>query len=328
MSDAARMNCIEIREPGGPDVLTPAMRPVPRPGHGEVLIKVAAAGINRPDVFQRMGAYPPPDGASDLPGLEVAGEIADLGPGVTPDWLGRQVCALLPGGGYADYAVADIRTCLPVPDGFSMTEAAAMPETFFTVWTNVFEDGRLAEGERLLMPGGASGIGTTAIKMALAWGASVVATAGTAEKCDTLRDLGAARVFNYREDDWESAIAEGGGVDVVLDMVGGENVDRHLNCLRPGGRHVSIAFLAGKSATVDITRIMKKRLVLTGSTLRGRDIGEKGRIARELETRIWPLMGAHDLRPVVDRTFPLAEAANAHRHMEDGGHIGKIVLVP
>ena len=320
------MTAIEISQPGGPDVLKPGERPRPVPGLGEVLIRVEAAGINRPDVLQRQGFYPAPPGASDLPGLEVAGEIVDLGTGVPDSLTGTRVCALLPGGGYAQYAVVDHRHCLPVPDGFSMVEAAAMPETFCTVWTNVFQDAGLTSDERLLMPGGSSGIGTTAIMIAKAIGAEVFTTAGADEKCAAIADLGATRVFKYKTDDWEKQIKDAGGVDVVLDMVGGENVNKHLNCLRPHGRHVSIAFLGGMQATIDIVSIMRKRLTLTGSTLRSRTADEKADVIDGLRDHVWPLTGEHNLKPVIDSTFPLERASEAHDRMEEGSHIGKIVL--
>jgi len=320
------MTAVEISQPGGPEVLKPVERARPEPGPGEVLIRVAAAGINRPDVLQRMGFYPAPEGATDLPGLEVAGEIVALGTGVPDSLKDTKVCALLPGGGYAQYAVVDHRHCLPMPDGFSMVEAAAMPETFCTVWTNVFQDAGLNSDERLLMPGGSSGIGTTAIMIARAIGAEVFATAGTDEKCAAIAALGATRVFNYKTQDWEKEIKDAGGVDVVLDMVGGENVNKHLNCLRPHGRHVSIAFLGGMQATIDIVSIMRKRLTLTGSTLRARSADEKAEVIDGLRDHVWPLTGEHDLKPVIDSTFPLEQAAKAHARMDEGSHVGKIVL--
>ena len=320
------MTAIEITEPGGPDVLKPVTRDKPVPGEGEVLIKVAAAGVNRPDVLQRMGMYPPPEGASDLPGLEVAGEITETGAGVDKARIGEKVCALMAGGGYAEYAIAEARLALPVPDGLSMVEAAGLPETFFTVWTNVFEDGALKEGERLLVHGGTSGIGMTAIGMAKARGAEIIATAGSPEKCETLREMGVHAAYNYRDDDWETLIGKDGGVDVVLDMVGGPYVIKNLNCLRPGGRHVSIAFLQGMTGEVNIMQIMRGRLTLTGSTLRARTNEEKARIAQELQTHIWPLISAGNIRPVIDSTFPLADAARAHEKMEASVHMGKIIL--
>ncbi|MBB5518583.1 NAD(P)H-quinone oxidoreductase [Amphiplicatus metriothermophilus] len=320
------MRCIEIVKPGGPEVLRLATRPTPKPGKGEVLVKVAMAGVNRPDVLQRLGHYPPPEGASDLPGLEVSGEVVAVGPDVHGERVGDKVCALLPGGGYAEYALAHEGSCLPVPRGLSMAEAAALPETCFTVWANVFEDGGLKGGETLLVHGGTSGIGVAAIAMAKAFDAQVVATASSAEKLDAIRRRGADHAFNYQTDKWEEEIAALGGVDVVLDMAGGDFVARNLQCLKPGGRHVSIAFLRGATAEVNIFAIMRKRLRLTGSTLRGRDNGEKARIAFALRNHVWPLIEAGRITPALDRIFPLADAARAHERMEAGRHIGKIVL--
>ncbi|MCI5044584.1 MAG: NAD(P)H-quinone oxidoreductase [Aquisalinus sp.] len=326
MSDQNQMTAIEITQAGGPEVLQPAQRPIPSPADGEVLIKLAAAGVNRPDVLQRMGFYPPPEGASDLPGLEVAGEIIRVGNGIDENWIGRKVCALMAGGGYAEYAVADAGLCLPVPAGFTMAEAAALPETFFTVWTNVFEDGALQAGERLMVHGGTSGIGTTAIELATAFGSEVITTAGSAEKCETLREMGVLAAYNYKEDDWEKLITDAGGVDVILDMVGGPYVAKNLNCLRPGGRHVSIAFLSGMTAEVNIMQIMRGKLTLTGSTLRARSNGEKARIARALEEKVWPLLESGKIKPVIDSIFPMKEAHKAHTLMEASTHIGKIIL--
>ncbi|GAB4527448.1 MAG: NAD(P)H-quinone oxidoreductase [Amphiplicatus sp.] len=320
------MRCVEIARPGGPEVLRLATRPTPKPGKGEVLIKVAMAGVNRPDVLQRLGHYPPPEGASDLPGLEVSGEVVAVGPEVYGERVGDKVCALLPGGGYAEYALAHEGSCLPVPRGLSMAEAAALPETYFTVWANVFEDGALKGGETLLVHGGTSGIGVAAIAMAKAFDAQVIATASSAEKLEAIRGRGADHVFNYQTDKWEEKIAALGGVDVVLDMAGGDFVARNLECLKPGGRHVSIAFLRGDMAEVSIFAIMRKRLRLTGSTMRGRDNGEKARIAFELRNHVWPLIEAERIKAALDRVFPLAEAASAHERMEAGRHIGKIVL--
>ncbi len=325
----ATMTGIVIAEPGGPERLEPRRMPVPTPGPGEVLIRVEAAGINRPDVLQRRGVYPPPPGASPLPGLEVAGTVAALGPGVTAPAIGDRVCALLAGGGYAEWCVAPAPQCLPVPAGLSMVEAAALPETVFTVWTNVFERGRLARGEALLVHGGSSGIGTTAIQLAVAAGATVFATAGNADKCDACERLGAARAIDYRREDFVAVIREatgGRGVDVVLDMVGGDYLPRNLEALARDGRHVSIAFLRGATATIDIGLVMRQRLVLTGSLLRPRSVAEKGAIASAVKARVWPLIESGDFRPVIFATFPLAEAAAAHALMESGGHIGKIVL--
>jgi putative PIG3 family NAD(P)H quinone oxidoreductase len=320
------MNAIEISAPGDADVLTLCKRPVPEPAAGEVLIKVTAAGINRPDVLQRMGLYPPPEGASDLPGLEVSGVVVKTGDGVEAGLMGQKVCALMPGGGYAEYAVADARLCLPVPDTLSMTEAAGLPETFFTVWTNVFEDGGLAAGETLLVHGGASGIGTTAIAMATTFGAKVITTAGTDEKCAMLEKMGAAHAFNYKTADWAAEIQKLGGVDVVLDMIGGDYVQRNLNCLKPRGRHVSIAFLGGMTAEINIMQVMRGRLTLTGSTLRARTPDEKALIASALRDRVWPLIEEGNIKPVIDQVMPLADASAAHKRMEASSHIGKIIL--
>ncbi len=322
----ASMRAIEIERPGGPEVLKLVERPLPRPGPSEVLIKIAAAGVNRPDILQRQGVYPPPEGASDLPGLEVAGEVVAIGSKVLTEQVGRPVTALLPGGGYAEYAVADEGCCMPVPRRLTLEEAAGLPETFFTVWANVFEDGRLRGGESLLVHGGASGIGVTAIAMAKAFGATVIATASTAEKLTALRALGADHVFNYAADNWDEAIAALGGVDVVLDMAGGDFVNRNLECLKHRGRHVSIAFLRGGLAPVNIFTIMRKRLTLTGSTLRARDNGEKARLAFALRQEVWPLIEAGRIKPVIDTVFPLEEAAKAHDRMEKSAHIGKIIL--
>jgi NADPH2:quinone reductase len=323
------MTAIEITAPGGPDVLQPTTRPVPQPGPGEVLIRVVAAGVNRPDVLQRAGAYPPPPGASDLPGLEVAGEIAAIGPDVTGFSVGDQVCALTPGGGYAEYCVTPAPQVLPVPKGLSLVEAAAVPETFFTVWSNVFDRGRLAEGETLLVHGGSSGIGTTAIQLAKAFGARVFTTAGSADKCEACERLGADRAINYKTEDYGAVIKEltgKKGVDVVLDMVGGDYVQRDIDIMAPDGRRVSIAFLGGPKVTLNLTKVMVNRLTLTGSTLRPRPVAEKGKIAQALRERVWPLLEAGKIKPLIFKTFPLAEAAAAHTLMESSSHIGKIVL--
>lgn len=325
----ATMTAIEISKPGGPEVLKPVSRPVPTPGHGEILVKVAAAGVNRPDVVQRMGLYPPPPGASDLPGLEIAGTVADVGPGVTRWGLGDQVCALVAGGGYAEYCLVDAPLALPVPDGMELTHAAALPETFFTVWTNVFDRARLQPGETILIHGGSSGIGTTAIQLVSHFGARVIATAGNADKCEACTRLGAARAINYREEDFVAAvqdITDGRGVDVILDMVGGEYVAKNIKALATEGRLVNIAFLQGSKVEVNLMPVMLKRLTLTGSTLRPRSLKEKTAIAEALEARVWPLLSAGRIAPVIDSTFPLAEAAKAHARMEESQHIGKIVL--
>jgi putative PIG3 family NAD(P)H quinone oxidoreductase len=330
MSDSlpASMTAIEIREHGGPEVLVPASRPVPQPAEGEVLIKVAVAGVNRPDVLQRQGGYAPPPGASDIPGLEIAGSIVALGAGVSEWTMGDQVTALVTGGGYAEYCAAPAAQCLPVPKGLSLAEAAALPETFFTVWSNVFDRGRLAEGEAFLVHGGSSGIGTTAIQLARAFGARAFATAGSAEKCKACEELGAERAVNYREEDFVEVVktATGGkGVDVILDMVGGDYIARDIAALAPDGRLVIIAFLGGPKAEVNFMPVMLKRLTLTGSTLRARSVEFKAAIAHNLKEKVWPMLEAGKLRPVMAKSFPLAEAAAAHALMESSAHIGKIV---
>ena len=325
----ATMTAIEIAAPGGPEQLRPTVRPVPVPGPGEVLIEVAAAGVNRPDVIQRLGHYAPPPGASDLPGLEVAGRVVGLGAGVSGLALGGSVCALLTGGGYAEYCTAPAVQCLPVPAALSVVEAAAVPETFFTVWHNVFERGALHAGESLLVHGGSSGIGTTAIQLGRAFGARGVTTAGSPDKCRVCEELGAERAIDYRSEDFVAVIKEltrGKGVDVILDMVGGDYLPRNLESLAADGRHVSIAFLRGAKVTLNLMPVMLKRQTLTGSTLRARPVAEKGRIAAALRDRVWPLLADGTVKVVVHRTFPLAEAAEAHRLMESSAHIGKIVL--
>lgn len=334
------MRAVEISQPGGPEVLRITERPMPQPGPRDVLIRVRAAGLNRPDVMQREGRYPPPPGASDIPGLEVAGTVETAGSAVT-DWsVGDPVCALVSGGGYAEFAVASARQCLPVPfvvtgGGPSGTaddpfvRAAALPETCFTVWTNVFERGGLASGETLLVHGGASGIGTTAIQLAVARGAVVVVTAGTDEKCRACERLGARRGINYRTEDFvEAAKAEtdGRGVDMVLDMVGGDYLERNLKTLAVGGRLVQISVQAGPKATIDLSRVMTRRLTITGSTLRPRTVEEKGAIADAVRQHVWPLMASGRFAPVIDSVFPLAQAADAHRRLESGAHVGKVVL--
>ena len=321
-----RMQVIEIREPGGPEVLVPAERDVPRPGKGEVLIKVAAAGVNRPDALQRAGSYPPPPGASEIPGLEVAGEVAALGEGVENFGIGDKVCALTTGGGYAEYCVAPSAQCLPVPQAMDFIHAAGLPETFFTVWSNVFDRAKLAAGETLLLHGGSSGIGTTAIQLARAFGARVFTTAGSAEKCKACEELGAERAINYREEDFLTIVKEAGGADVVLDMVGGDYIAKNLELLNPDGRLVFIAFLGGPKAEVSFLPVMLKRLTVTGSTLRARGVAFKAGIAAQLEARVWPLLESGQVKVVLNRTFPLAEAAKAHALMESSQHIGKIVL--
>ena len=322
------MAAIEITSPGGPEVLTPARRPVPSPGPGEVLIQVAAAGVNRPDVLQRQGNYPVPPGASDIPGLEIAGTIAAIGAAVSNWRVGDTVMALLAGGGYAEYASVPAVQCLPKPKNFSMIEAAAVPETFFTVWTNVFERGHLTAGEAFLVHGGASGIGTTAIQLAKAFGARVFATAGDDEKCHACETLGAERAINYKNEDFVEVIknlTDGKGVNLILDMVGGGYVARNIAVSAIDGRIVSIAFLQGAKVEINLAAVMAKRLWLTGSTLRPRSSIEKGVIADALRAKVLPLLEAGRVKPLIDSTFPLAQAAEAHRRIE-ADHIGKIVL--
>jgi NADPH:quinone reductase len=323
------MTVIEARGSGGPEVLRAAERPVPEPGPGELLIRVAAAGINRPDVLQRQGLYPPPKGASDLLGLEVAGKVAVLGPGVSRFRVGDPVCALVNGGGYAAFAVAPEATTLPVPQGLSLTEAAALPETVFTVWHNVFERAALRQGEWLLVHGGASGIGTTAIQIATALGAKVIVTVGGPDKARPCESLGAVRAIDYREEDFVEVVRDvtgGHGADVILDMVGGDYIDRNLRAAALEGRIVQIAFLKGSKVEVDLMRLMMRRLTLTGSTLRAQTPESKARMAMDIEARIWPLIAAGKVKPVVDSTFKLEDAAGAHRRIDDPSHIGKIVL--
>jgi putative PIG3 family NAD(P)H quinone oxidoreductase len=324
------MIAIEIREPGEPDVLVPAERPRPAPGAGDVLIRVAAAGVNRPDVFQRRGRYPPPPGASDIPGLEVSGVIDALGSGVSEWRVGDAVCALVTGGGYAEYCVAPAPQCLPVPRGMDVVTAAAIPETFFTVWTNVFQRGRLQPSESILVHGGSSGIGTTAIQLANARGSRVFATAGSAEKCEACERLGAERAINYRDADFVAAVRDitgGRGVDVILDMVGGEYFARNIDVLAVEGRLVEIATLQGVKAELNIQTIMQRRLTITGSTLRARPVADKAAIAVELRQHVWPLLESGVVKPIVHATFPLRHAAEAHRVMESSAHIGKLLLV-
>lgn len=324
-----RMTAVAIAEPGGPRVLRPQLRDVPVPVAGEVLIRVRNAGVNRPDVLQRKGAYPPPPGASDLPGLEVSGEIAAVGAD-TPRWrTGDAVCALTPGGGYAEYVKVHGGSVLPVPAGFTFTEAAALPETYFTVWHNVFQRGGLKAGETLLVHGGTSGIGTTAIQLAAAFGATVVATAGSDDKCAACLRLGAVRAVNYRSEDFVAATkeaTEGKGADVILDMVGGDYVARNYEAAAVEGRIVQIATQGGAVASADFARLMVKRLVHTGSTLRPRTAEFKAQVAAELEAKVWPLLRERRVVPVMDMIYPLREAWRAHERMEEGAHIGKIVL--
>jgi NADPH2:quinone reductase len=323
------MRAVAISSPGGPEVLKLAEQPMPRPGPGQVLVKVAAAGVNRPDVAQRQGVYPPPPGHSALPGLEIAGEVVEAGAGVARWKGGDQVCALVNGGGYAEYCVAEETAALPIPAGIDLVRGAALPETFFTVWNNVFERGRLAAGEWLIVHGGSSGIGTTAIQLAKARGAHVIATAGSADKCRACLDLGADRAVDYKREDFVAAAREatgGKGVNVILDMVGGEYADRNTVAAAEDGRIVQIATLGGAEAKVNLARIMMKRLTLTGSTLRPRSREVKAGFARALEAEVWPLLAAGKVKVVMDSTFPLAHAADAHRRLETSQHIGKIVL--
>ena len=323
------MTAIEISTPGGPEVLKPATMPTPAPGAGEVLIKVAAAGVNRPDVLQRKGAYPPPPGASEIPGLEISGEVVALGEGVSLWNPGDKVCALVAGGGYAEYCTVHETNALPVPDGLTMAEAAGVPETFFTVWTNVFERGSLKPGESLLVHGGSSGIGTTAIQIASRLGSTVYTTAGSAEKCAACESLGAERAINYREEDFVEVLKQATGkkgIDVILDMVGGDYIQRNIKTAARDGRIVNIAYLNGSKAEVDFMMVMLKRLTLTGSTLRIRPTADKAAIAGALRKTVWPLIEAGKVKPQLFKTFPLAQADKAHELMETSAHIGKIVL--
>ncbi len=323
------MTAIEVTTPGDPEVLKPTTRPLPQVAQGEVLIKVAAAGVNRPDVLQRKGNYPPPQGASDIPGLEIAGEVVAVGAGVESFQLGDQVCALVTGGGYAEYCVAPAAQCLPVPQNLSTLQAAALPENYFTVWSNVFDRGGLTAGESFLVHGGSSGIGTTAIQLAKAFGAKVFTTAGTAEKCAVCEQLGADLAVNYRDADFVAAIKQANqarGLDLILDMVGGSYIPRNLDLLNPDGRLVFIAFLGGPKAEVNFSQVMVKRLTVTGSTLRARDIPFKAAIAAKLQARVWPLLESGQVKPLIHKTFPLAQADQAHALMESSTHIGKIML--
>ncbi len=325
------MMVIEITTAGGPDVLQPAVRPVPEMAPGEVLIQVAAAGVNRPDILQRQGAYPPPPGASDIPGLEVAGTVvavSDDVSGVGGITVGDQVMALVTGGGYAQYCTAPAVQCLPVPNGLSMVQGAAIPETFFTVWNNVFDRSALQPGESLLVHGGSSGIGTTAIQLANSLGSRVFVTAGSDEKCRACEELGAERAINYRDEDFVAIIKDitGGGVNVILDMVGGDYVARNIKALAPDGRLCNIAFLQGSKVTINLMSMMLKRLTLTGSTLRAMPVPYKAAIAENLRTKVWPLIERGDVMPVVHATYPLEQAAQAHHLMESSAHIGKIIL--
>ncbi|MCR5871403.1 MULTISPECIES: NAD(P)H-quinone oxidoreductase [unclassified Sphingomonas] len=324
-----RMIAIDPAAPGGPEVLVPVERPVPVPRADEVLIRVAAAGVNRPDVIQRQGAYPPPPGVTSIPGLEVAGEVVAVGADLPVEMIGQPMCALIAGGGYAEYAVAPLGQCLSVPEGLSMVEAAAIPETLFTVWTNLFERGYASEGDTVLVHGGTSGIGTMAISLCNLFGVRVIVTAGSDDKVAACLAHGADHAINYKTEDFVAQVkdlTEGRGVNVVLDMVGGDYVARNMKCMADDGRHVSIAVQGGAMATVPVFEIMRRRLTLTGSTLRARDTAFKTLVADELSRAVWPFVAEGRLRPVIDRTYPLAEAAEAHRRMENGAHIGKIVL--
>ncbi|WP_260582396.1 NAD(P)H-quinone oxidoreductase [Sphingopyxis sp. PET50] len=323
------MTAIAISEPGGPEVLVAETRAVPQPGPGEVLIRVVAAGVNRPDVLQRMGFYPPPPGASDLPGLEIAGTIVAVGPGGDAGTVGQAACALVAGGGYAEYCTAPAGSCLPVPAGFSMAEAAALPETVFTVWHNLFERAWVMEGETVLVHGGTSGIGTTAIGLCGIFGIKVIVTCGSADKCAAATALGADLAVDYSSEDYVEAVKAftgGAGVNAVLDMVGGDYLPRNLECLAEDGRHVTIAFQRGAKAEIDISQVMRRRLTLTGSTLRARSADFKAALADEIHRTLWPRLSEGAWKPAMDRAFPLAEASAAHARMQAGAHVGKIVL--
>jgi NADPH2:quinone reductase len=323
------MRAIEIAAPGGPDVLRLVRRPVPDVRAGEILVRVIAAGVNRPDIMQRMGKYPPPPGASDIPGLEISGEIADgIGEGRLA--TGSMVCALVAGGGYAEYCSVPLEQCLPVPSGVSIVQAAAIPETFFTVWANLFQRAHLQSGETVLVHGGASGIGTTAIQLGRAFGATVITTAGSDERCEACRQLGAAHAINYKSEDFVAAVrraTDGRGVDVILDIIGGDYLPRNLDILAMDGRLVQIGLIGGSKAAFDFRPVLQKRLTITGSTLRPRTPAEKGAIARELETRVWPLFADGKVRALVDAEFPLDRAGDAHRALEEGRIFGKAVLL-
>ncbi|OYW34119.1 MAG: NAD(P)H-quinone oxidoreductase [Rhizobiales bacterium 12-66-7] len=322
------MTIVSVSTPGGPEVLVPARVPVPSPGPEQVLIRVHAAGVNRPDVIQRQGRYPPPPGAPEWPGLEVAGEVVAVGPDVAEDWIGQRACALLPGGGYAEYAVADAGLCLTVPAALSIAEAAAIPETLFTVWSNLFERAYVAEGDSVLVHGGTSGIGTMAIALCRLFGVRILVTCGTDEKCAAARELGATAI-NYKAEDFVEVVLRetgGRGVTAVLDMVGGDYLPRNIKCLADDGRHVSIAVLGGPKSTVFLPEIMQRRLALTGSTLRPRPVAFKAMLADEIRSTVWPLAESGELRPVIGERFPLDQAAAAHALMESGAFIGKIIL--
>ncbi|RSV43982.1 NAD(P)H-quinone oxidoreductase [Sphingomonas sp. ABOLD] len=323
------MLAIDPDAPGGPEVLVPVARPIPKPGPGEVLVRVAAAGVNRPEVLQRQGKYPPPPGAPSILGMEIAGTVIALGESVDDSLLGKQVCALIAGGAYAEYAVAPAGQCLDVPEGLSLVEAAALPETLFTVWSNLFDRGWAQPGETVLVHGGTSGIGTMAIALAKLFGLTILVTAGSDEKCAAARKLGADLAINYKTQDFVEAVktfTDGKGVQIVIDMVGGDYVARNLQCLAEDGRHVSIAVQGGATATIPVWDVMRRRLTLTGSTLRPRSVEFKSLLADELRRHVWPLVAEGKLRPIIDRTYPLDEAPEAHRRMEAGEHVGKIVL--
>jgi len=322
----ATMMCVEIKKPGGPEALVPATRPVPKPAGGEILLKVAAVGVNRPDLAQRAGTYPPPPGASALPGLEAAGIVAALGDGVSDLKVGDAVCALTPGGSYAEYCTVPAPQCLPLPKGFDMLHAAALPENYFTVWHNLFERGELKAGESVLIHGGASGIGTTAIQLARAFGAKVFTTVRNAEKAEAVTKLGAQAVL-YKDNDWAAEVKKlSGGVDVVLDMVAGDYLPKNLQLLKQDGRCVVIALLGGVKAEINATFVMVNRLTLTGSTLRPQSIANKGRMAQGLKEKVWPLLEAGTIRPIIFKTFPLKDAASAHAELERADHVGKVMM--
>jgi len=324
------MTAIAISEPGGPEVLKSVSVAIPQPDEGEVLIRVAAAGVNRPDVIQRMGFYPVPAGASPLPGLEVSGTVVALGEGVGPEWIGRKICALTNGGGYAEFCVAPVGQCLEVPESLTMVEAAALPETLFTVWGNLFNRGFAREGETVLVHGGTSGIGTMSIMLGKLFGLNVIVTCGSDQKCTAAKQVGADHAINYKSQDFVeeiNKITDGQGVEIVLDMVAGDYVARNLQCLKEDGRHVTIAVQGGLQATINMAHVMMKRLILTGSTLRPQSAERKALIADELYRYVWPDVEAGKLKPVMDESFPLADAAKAHAHIEAGDHIGKIVLI-
>jgi putative PIG3 family NAD(P)H quinone oxidoreductase len=324
-----QMTAIDMENPGGPEVLQPVTRPVPQPGPGEVLVKVAAAGVNRPDIVQRKGFYPPPPGAPTIPGLEISGEVVGLGEGVDDAVMGQKICALVSGGGYAEYCTAPVVQCLSVPEALTMQEAAALPETLFTVWHNLFERAYARRGETVLVHGGTSGIGSMAIMLGKLFDLTVIVTCGSDEKCDAAKEIGAAHAINYKSQDFVEEvkrITDGEGVEIVIDMVAGDYVARNLQCLKEDGRHVTIAVQGGLEATINMAQVMSRRLTLTGSTLRARSVEFKGLLADEIERNAWPFVEKGELRPVMDQSFPLADAAAAHKRMEAGAHIGKIIL--